>query len=136
MANAPKVTDSKPDIQAALTEAGIDFAKTWNREQLVDAWNVANPAPAAKASDNGTDDGNVHMSFGPTGTEFMGQAGYDTDEVSAAGRGKYVLTPKQAEKVIGLLEVALEDEDQKAIHSNLDRMRNRIVVRLSALDES
>ena len=138
MTNAPKVTDSKPDIQAALTEAGIDFAKTWNREQLIDAWNVANPAPASNG--NGSDDGMVHMSFGPTGTGFMTAAGYDAERVSDAGRGWFTIDPDKAAALVAGIDaeiVTLNESDEngsKAVARNLSRMRDRITDRLSKLE--
>ena len=135
MTNTPVVTDSKPDIQAALTDAGIDFAKTWNREQLIDAWNVANPAPVSNG--NATDDGLIHMSFGPTGTEFMTDAGYDPERVSDAGRGWFTIDPDKADALVSGLDGEIKNQESdgsKATARNLGRMRDRIVDRLSKLE--
>ena len=136
MTTTPNVTDSKPDIQAALTDAGIDFAKTWNREQLIDAWNVANPAPV---SNGNADDGLVHMSFGPTGTGFLTAAGYDAARVSDAGRGWFTIDPDKADSLVERLDMEIEEQQSeengsKAVARNLGRMRDRIVDRLSKLE--
>ena len=138
MANAPTVTDSKPDIQAALDAAGIDYAKTWNRQQLVDAYNVANPK--AVRNGNGNDDGMIHMSFGPTGTGFMTAAGYDAERVSDAGRGWFTIDPDKAAALVAGIDaeiVTLNESDEngsKAVARNLSRMRDRITDRLSKLE--
>ena len=120
----PTATDSKSDIQAALTEAGIDFAKSWNRDKLVEAWNAANPDP----------DDQVSMSFGPTGTTFMTDAGYSPDKTSN-NRAWFTFSPDQADSLLERLEgeIASQKSDEngsKATARNLERARDRIVTRL------
>lgn len=139
MANAPVVTDGKPDIQAALDNAGIDYAKTWNREQLIDAYNVANPA-AVRSEKDDDDDGQIHMSFGPISTQFMVDAGYDAERVSDAGRGWFTIDPDKADSLVERLDMEIEElESSEENGSNatarkLSRMRERIVDRLSKLE--
>ena len=131
--------DTKAEIQHALDAAGIDYAKSWNKGQLLDAWNVANPAPASNG--NGSDDdGLVHMSFGPTGTGFMTAAGYDAERVTDAGRGWFTIDPEKAAALVAGIDaeiVTLNESDEngsKAVARNLSRMRDRITDRLSKLE--
>ena len=121
---APTVTDSKSDIQAALTFADIDFAKSWNRDKLVEAWNAANPDP----------DDQISMSFGPTGTTFMTDAGYSPEKTSN-NRGWFTFDTDQADSLLERLEgeIASQKSDEngsKATARNLERARDRIVTRL------
>ena len=122
--DTPKVTDKKADIQAVLTYAGIDFAKSWNREQLIAAWEIANPDP----------DDQISMSFGPTGTTFMTDAGYSPEKTSN-NRGWFTFDTDQADSLLERLEgeIANQKSDEngsKATARNLERARDRIVTRL------
>ncbi len=120
------VSDSKGDLQAALDEAGISYAKSWNRTKLV----AALPAPVS--SENGADDGQIHMSFGPIPTKFMTDAGY-TPEKTSTSRGWFAIDPDKADSLLDRL--AGEIESQKAEGNGvtaraLGQAQDRISVRL------
>jgi hypothetical protein len=124
-------------------------AKSWSKDKLLTTFANAFPHEPVETTDEAraavkgetSDDAEltIRMSFGSPGTKFLIDRGRDPlEEINGSGRGKFTFTPDEAENAIEWLEAAIDAGGEKTDRQNvrnLSRMRDRIVTKLSALED-